>query len=129
MGSAVDPGILWLGQRQDGLAWEYVAIVNTVEGMGGLILAAGLAYAAIHIRDGESLAPLRLLGGSLMVVGIVGGVLGLMLITDYFALRTNMEQQAEVLFRTTTVKGLTLSGLYFFVLVPVGFLGLVRRKP
>ena len=126
VGTALDYGILWIGQRQDTLTWEYVAIVNTVEGMGSLIVALALAYAAFYVSGRRSVAVERALAGLVMMVGVFGGALGFLLIMDYLALRSTMEPTAAELFTTTTVKGMTLSGLYFFVLVPIGLRGLLR---
>ena len=128
VGTLLDFGILWLGQRQPTLVWEYAAIVNTIEGMAGLILATGLAYAAFHFSGGTSLLVLRLLASSMVTVGIVGGILGALLLLDYIALQNGMQPEARLMLRTATIKGVTLSGLYLFVLVPVGLLGWVRRR-
>jgi len=125
-GTVVDYGIRWIGQRQDTLTWEYVAIVNTVEGMSGLIVALALAYTAFYVSGGRSVAVERMLAGSVIMVGVFGGVLGVLLILDYFSLLSSMEPEAAELFKTTAVKGLTLSGLYFLVLVAIGLRGLLR---
>jgi len=70
----------------------------------------------------------RFLAGMVMVVGALGGALGVLLILDFLSLRSSMEPGAETLFTTTTVKGLTLSGMYFLVLVPIGLRGMLRAS-
>ena len=51
VGSLIDLGILWLGQRQAGLQWEFVAITNTADAMPRLILALALLYLGVHLRE------------------------------------------------------------------------------
>ena len=133
LGTFIDLGVLWIGQRQDSPQWEYVALINTIEGMTSLVLAAALCYVAFLISSQVSVAKYRVLAITVLVLGVVAAALGLLLATDYFALRSIMPAEGVGTFNTTTFKGLGLSALYVFILVPLGVLGLRttsrKRRP
>jgi hypothetical protein len=128
-GTLIDLGVLWIGQRNPTPQWEYVALVNTIESLSGLVLAAGLAYLAVLVGGLGSVAGYRILAGTVLALGAVGGALGLLLATDYFVLRGSIPPEGTTAFNTTTFKGIGLSALYFLVLVPLGVFGLRMRRP
>ncbi len=123
LGSLIDFAVLWLGQRQPTAQWEYVALTNTLEGMWAPVLAAALAYMAFHLGGLRSRVGYRLLAGGVIGLGVIGGALGLLLATDYFALRGNLAPEATQVFNTATLKGVGLSALYLLFLVPLGIAG------
>lgn len=129
LGSFVDLVVLWGLQYRSNLQWEFVAIVNTLEAYTRLILGLGLIYAVLAIGRSTSLVRYRITSGALLLLGLVAGVLGVLLLTDYFPLAQIAEGQpgAAGALTVTAAKGLMLSAVYTLVLVPLGILGL--RKP
>ena len=124
LGTFIDLGVLWIGQRQPSAQWEFVALANTIEGFWALVLAAALSYVAMLVGGSKSAAGYRILGIGVLGIGLAGGGLGLLLASDYLALRPGIPPEGMALLTTTTFKGLGLSALYFLVLTPLGFLGL-----
>jgi hypothetical protein len=124
LGALIDFGVLWIGQRQPSPQWEYVAVVNTIEGMSTLVLAAALGYVAFLVGGQLSVVKYRVLAITVLVLGLVGGALGLLLATNYFVLRNGIPPEGLGAFSTTTFKSLGLSALYLLILVPLGSFGL-----
>jgi hypothetical protein len=124
LGSLIDVAVLWLGQRQSSPQWEYAALVNTLEGMWGPVLAVALAYLALHLGGLRSLWGYRSLAIVVIALGAVGAVMGGLLATDYFVLKSRFTADSAAVFNAATLKGLALAGLYTVILVPLGATGL-----
>jgi len=88
------------------------------------VLAAALGYVAFLVGGQLSVVTYRVLATTVLVLGLVGGALGLLLATDYLALRNGIPPEGSGAFSTTTFKGLGLSALYLLILVPLGLFGL-----
>lgn len=129
LGSTVDLLVLWGLQFQANLQWEFVAIVNTLEAYTRLVLGVSLMFAALAIGRSASVLWYRAVAILLLVLGLAAGVMGVLLLTDYFPLSQIAEGQAGArgALTVTAAKGLMLSAVYTCVLVPLGILGL--RKP
>ena len=128
LGSVVDLGILWIGQRQPGLQWEFVAITNTIEAWPRMILALGLIYLGLHISRSRSQTMQRLLAGSLLVLGLGALVLGVLMTLNYLQVSGNLEGDGLSLVRTAVLKTLLLCTLFVTTLIPVGALGVRGRS-
>lgn len=128
LGSLLDLGILWLRQREGSPQWEFMAVSNTLDAIPTLVLALGAAYLGLLLRRPESALGYRLLACLLMLVGLLSALLGALLVTDYFSLSQVLTPESRDLLRSTTLKGLLLSGLFFFLLVPTGLLGVLRPR-
>lgn len=128
LGTLLDFAILWIFQRQASPQWEFTALASTSEGLPRLVLAFGMIYAALYIRGSTSLLTYRLLGLGTILVGLAGAVVGGLMVTDYFVLRAGVNPEAAHLFRSMTLKTLSLCAMYVFLLVPIGVLGLRRPK-
>lgn len=128
LGTLVDLGILWIAQYQANPQWEFVAIASTLEGLPRIALALAFFYAALYLRRSESLAAYRSLGVGLLLLGLAGTGLGLLALMDYLALANLVQGVPESLIRSTAMKSVALGGIFFVLLVPLGFLGLRRPK-
>jgi len=122
--SLVDLGILWIAQYQASPQWEFVAIASTLEGLPRFVMAIAFFYAALYLRRSQSLAAYRALGAGVLVLGLAGAGLGLLALMDYLALAGPVEGMPESLTRSTALKAGALGGVFFVVLVPLGFAGL-----
>ena len=120
----VDLGILWIGQSQGGLQWEFVAATRTIEAFPRLVLGIGLAYGALYVASSSSLFLYRTLGVLLILLGLAGGVLGAILGADYLAMQGNVNPEARSTLMSSVVKSGSLSLLYVILLIPTGVLGL-----
>ena len=126
LGSLVDLGVLWGLQRQDNVRWEFVALSSTAEGFPRMALGIGLLYAAIWVAAVRTMWAWRSLALFLVALGVAAGLLGALMVTDYFALIGQIPVETRQAFRSSVAKSLTLYGLYVIVMLPIGIL-LVRR--
>lgn len=124
IGTILDLGILWVLQRQDNVQWEFVAVTRTVEGWPRMILAVAAAFLALYVRGNSSRIAFGLLGAVLIVLGLGGAGLGALAVMEYLPLHRMAEGAGADMLRSSTVKTLTLSALYFLLLVPAGVLAL-----
>src|SRR5690606_12644839 len=124
LGSLVDLGILWIAQYQASPQWEFVAIASTLEGLPRFVMAIAFFYAALYLRRSQSLAAYRALGAGVLVLGLAGAGLGLLALMDYLALAGLVEGMPESLTRSSALKAAALGGVFFFLLVPLGFVAL-----
>ncbi|HEX6211667.1 MAG TPA: hypothetical protein VF136_12875 [Methylomirabilota bacterium] len=120
VGSVLDLVILWLFQRQPNPQWEFTAVAISAEGLPRILLGVALAYGALQLRDSASLLAYRLLAVGLIAVGVIGAVLGGLMLSDYFILRSSVNPEAVGVFRSGVFKTLALCAMYVFVLLPVG---------
>jgi hypothetical protein len=128
VGSLVDVLILWIFQRQPAAEWEFTALISTAEGLPRIALGLAFAYLAMLVRGSTSLIGYRLLALGLVAIGIAGAMIGSLMVTDYFILRASVAPEASMVFRSAVLKTIVLCGLYVFVLLPMGVLGLKRPK-
>jgi hypothetical protein len=130
LGSFIDLGVLWVLQYQPTPQWEFVATMNTLEAYTRFSIGIGLIYAALFIGRSASMWKYRLTAVFMLLLGIVGMVLGLVLLNDYFALsRLTQDQTAGMGALVISVtKGVLLSGLITVLFVPLGILGLRRPR-
>lgn len=124
LGTSIDFLTLWVFQRGSGLQWEFVAATQTAEGIPRLILGLGLVYLALHLRSSDSVALYRILGASLLFLGLCAGAVLLLIVTNYFTMIGSVDPAAIGAFRTTSLKSAILSLLYITTLIPLGALGL-----
>ncbi len=128
VGTAIDLGILWFAQRQDSMQWEFVAITNTVEAFARPVIALALMYAAFYFSESQPLVLLKVLAVFAVALGLAGGLLGVLLATDYLALVRSVAPEAQAVFRSTVFKAGALAATYLVVLVPIGVMGLKKPK-
>ena len=128
LGSVLDVVVLWGMQRQPGPQGEFAALVATAEGLPRIVLAVSLAYAGFLVRESTVLLRFRALGLVLVAVGLLGAVVGGMVVSDYFVLRSVVEPASIALFRSAVFKTLALCTLYVLVLIPVGVLAMRRPQ-
>jgi hypothetical protein len=128
IGSLADIMVLWTLQRQPDPAWELTSLELTIEGTPRLALAIALIMAGNYIRGTTSLLMQRLFAAMLLALGLLGAAIGALLLSDYFVVRKTVAPEAQNVFLSIVLKGLTLAALHVVVLVPVGVLGLRRPK-
>jgi hypothetical protein len=132
-GSVVLLGVLFdlgalVAQRSAVAEWEFIAVTRALEALPSLLIAIVLFYFALHFGRSSSLTAHRILAASLIVMGVVGGVLGFLVVTNYFGLARTVAPEAKIAFRATVAKAIGLAALDFLVLVPAGILGFRRPK-
>jgi hypothetical protein len=126
--SLFDYGILWIGQRQDVLQWEFIAVTRTMEGFDNLIFSTALIYLGLYMGDRMGVWANRILCSWLLFLGLASlGLLGLTVL-NYLGLRADVQPQAASLFRTSVVKTAFLALLYAGLLFPAGLLGFRSRR-
>jgi hypothetical protein len=128
LGRIFDIGVLWILQRQNTPQWEFMALSNTIDVVPGLVLAAGVAYCALQIARSQSVVSYRLLAGCLILLGLMAAGIGAMLATDYLALAQYAQPRAIGILRSTAIRGIVLSGMFFILLVPAGVYGVSRPQ-
>jgi hypothetical protein len=128
IGSMVDVALLWSVQRQPNPQWEFQALATTAEGLPRIVLGVALVFAAMYVRGSTSLLKYRLFGLLLLGMGLMGIAIAGLMVTDFFALRSQVNPEARWLFRSTVLKTLLLSGMYVVFLIPAGVLCLRRPK-
>ena len=127
IGNFIDLGTLWLLQRQSGPAWEFIAIGNTIDAYPRLALALGLMYPAVYFQKWNRVAVYRALSALLIVFALSAALLGVMQFMDFLVLRRQATPDSLALLRSTMIKGVGLSGVFFLLL---GFFGLAGfRRP
>jgi hypothetical protein len=122
----LDVVILWLMQRQVQPLWEYQALANTVNGLPGFALGAGLLFGALYASGSTSLLSYRLLALLLIGIGLGGAAAAALMASDYFILVSGVGPDEMALFRSVAFKTIALGGLHTVVLVPLGVLGMRR---
>ena len=127
LGVLVDLGVLWLLQREPSPQWEFTAVANTVESVPRLVYGLGFLFVGAHMRGSASVGWYRLLGGSLIAVGVFSIALAIVLVLSYFPLsRMVTEPVVYAMLRSVAIKTLALCGLYTAIAVPFGVLSLRR---
>jgi hypothetical protein len=129
-GSLVDLFVLWFLQRQNQPQWEFVAIANTMDSLPRFALAMAFFYLALHLRKATSLWAYRSVAALALLLGLVGGALAALILTDYFVLAEFARAQggAMAMLKSTTLKAGALGGMFFVLFVPLGFLGMRRPR-
>lgn len=123
-----DFGILWIGQRQNSIQWEFVATTRTMEGFDNFITATALVYLGLFMSDRLGVWINRILCIWTLALGLVAlALLGLAML-NYLGLRADVQPQAASLFRTSMVKTAFLALLYAGLLFPAGLLGFRSRR-
>lgn len=125
-GTAIDLGVLWLGQRAPNPHWEFVAIASTLEAYPRLALGVAALAVALYLRQSGSLAAYRALGIAFLALALAAATLGAVLATDYLALVRTVRPEALPIFRSTAFKAGALSALYVALLAPAGIATLRR---
>jgi hypothetical protein len=124
----VDIGILWLGQRQQGLNFEFVALTRTAEAFPRFILATALIYAGLGVARSGPLAVYRLLAGWVLVLGTAALVVVALTVLNYLSIAGTVTPEAKLMFRSAVVKTGGLGALYVLFLIPLGILGFRTRR-
>lgn len=128
VGTFVDLGILWIGQRQATAQWEFVATTNTLDAFTRLALGMAAAWGAAFFLRGRRLWVYRMGGIAMILMGVAAAFLGFLAVTDYLTLRTVVNEEARRLFGSAALKAAAQSGLYTVTLVPAGLLSLRRPR-
>lgn len=124
----IDLGILWLGQRQDGPNFMFVALTRTAEAFPRFILGTALVYAGVALIKTASLTLYRALAGWVLVLGTVAAVLLAATAVNYLGMSSAVLPEAQDVFRASVVKTGGLSALYTLFLIPLGILGFRTRR-
>jgi len=126
IGVVVDLGTLWVLQNQPSVQWEFVALGTTTNAYPLLLLGAVLIYLSLVMGQSDSLVAYRAVAGLVFAMGLMGLVVLLLIVTNYFALvkQAGLPEDAIPFFRSVLIKSGGLSALYALCLVPVGLLGL-----
>lgn len=130
IGVVVDLGTLWVLQKQPSVQWEFVALGTTTNAYPLLLLSAVLLYGSLAMAQSDSLVAYRVVAGLVFAMGLLGLVVFLLIVTNYFALvkQAGLPADAIPFFRSVLIKAGGLSALYALCLVPVGLLGLREPK-
>lgn len=129
IGSFADLVLLWTVSRQAANPqWEFTALALTIEGTPRIVLAVAMIWVALYIRGVSSLITQRAFGVLLILLGIGGGVIGAIMISDYFVLRGMVPPAEMKTFASVVLKTLTLSALHLVLLVPFGVLSVRRPR-
>jgi len=128
IGSLVDVALLWTVQRQPNPQWEFQALATTAEGLPRVVRGLAPIFGAMYVRRSTSLIKYRLFGLLLVCLGLLGIAIAGLMVTDFFALRSQVNPEARWLFRSAVLKTLLLSGMYVVFLIPAGVLCLRRPK-
>lgn len=121
-GTILDLGILWIGQRQDAIQWEFVALSRTVEATPRFAMAFAFAFGAVYVGGAGSAFLGRVLAVGLALVGVAGAGFAALAIMEWLALRDAINPEAVQAFGSTTLKNVVLGCLYLFVMVPAGII-------
>lgn len=124
----VDLGVLWIGQNQDSVNFEFVALTRTAEAFPRFILATSLIYAGLWIMRSESLGTFRLLSAWVLLLGVAALILVGLTVLNYLTLASTVTPEAKALFRSAVVKTGGLGALYVLFLIPLGILGFRTRR-
>ena len=130
LGSFVDLAVLWGLQFEASPQWEFVAAMNTLEGYIRFAIGISFIYAALYVGRSSSLWKYRTVAAFALVLGIAAGLLGLVLLNDYFALARLTQDQTQAMgaLVTSVTKGIMLSALFTVMFVPLGIMGLRRPR-
>ncbi len=128
LGAVLDVIVLWGFQHGEGPGWEFTALASTIEGTPRIALGAALIAIGLYVRGSTSLWQYRLLGLALLITGIGGAIVGVMLLSDFFILRRDIDPTQLAMFNSVVFKALALSGLHAVVLVPLGVLSMRRPR-
>lgn len=124
----VDIAVLWAIQREPNAQADFAAITTTLDNFSLIVIGLASLGGAILLREaGSGTGSLRVLGALCLIAGAVTGLLGILLLLDFFQVRGLMQGPARALFLATTAKGLALAGIYTLFLVAAGVRGLRAR--
>lgn len=124
----IDLGILWLGQRQEGPNFLFVALTRTAEAFPRFILGTALVYAGLALTKTASLALYRALAGWVLLLGTVALVLVAMTGMNYMSMSGSVVPEAQGVYRSAVIKTGGLGLLYVLFLIPLGILGFRTRR-
>lgn len=124
----VDLGILWLGQRQEGPNFVFVALNRTAEAFPRFILASALIYTGLALTRTASLALYRAMAAWVLALGTMALVVVTLTGLNYMNMASAVAPEAKLVFRSAVVKTGGLGALYVLFLIPLGILGLRTRR-
>jgi hypothetical protein len=124
----VDVSILWLGQRQEGLNFEFVALNRTAEAFPRFILATALIYTGLALTRTISLPLYRAMAGWVLVLGTMALIVVTLTILNYLSMASTVTPEAKAIFRSAVVKTGGLGALYVLFLIPLGIVGFRTRR-
>ncbi len=127
-GTLVDLGTLWIGQRQPGVQWEFVAVTNTVEAWPRMVLAVGLIYLGLYVGGSVSKGLYRLLGLLMLLLGLLAVAFGGLMALNYLSVSGSLQAESVSLVRSAVVKTEALCALYAVLLIPLGVFALLGPK-
>lgn len=123
-----DFGLLWIGQRQNAIQWEFVATTRTMENFDNLITSTALIYLGLYMADRVGVWINRILCTWVIVMGLMALALLGLAVLNYLGLRADVQPQAVSLFWTSMLKTAFLALLYAGFLFPAGLLGFRSRR-
>jgi hypothetical protein len=127
LAALIDIAVLWAIQREPNAQADFAAITTTLDSFSVVVIALAALGGATLLREGGR-GSLRLLGTLCLIAGAAAGLLGLLLLLDYFQVRGLMQDaRARSIFHATTLKGLALAGLYALFLTSAGVRALRGR--
>ena len=124
--ATIDIGVLWAIQREPNAQADFAAITATLDNFSLIVIALAALGGAQMLRE-SGIGAVRGLGALCLIAGGVTGLLGVLLLLDFFQVRGLMQGPARSLFLATTIKGLALAGLYTLFLLLAGARGLRGR--
>ena len=128
MGSLVDLGVLWLGQRQPGVQWEFVAVTNTAQAWPRFVMGVAFAYLGAHVGSKSADWVFRSLGGLTLLLGVGAAALGGLAALNTVTMLNGVTGQGSAMIKVASAKTLILCALYVILLVPLGIMGLRGPK-
>lgn len=128
LGNAVDLGVLWIGQYQDDINWEFVALNNTASALPDIIIAVALIYGGLYVMGSTRVWAYQTLAILFIALAIGSAVVLGLLILNYLSIASQVAVEATQQFRSIVVKTGALSVIYIAFLLPAGILGLRTRS-
>lgn len=126
--SVVDVTILWIGQRQDTLQFEFVALSRTAEAYPRFIVSTSLVLAGLWILRSGALWAYRTLAVWMLVLGFGAiSIFGLQVL-NYLSIASQVVPESKIIFRSQIIKTGLVTSLYAIAFLPLGVLGLRTRR-
>ena len=127
LGAVIDFGVLWAVQYQGNAQWEFAALTSTFDNYSLIVIALAALAAGMYFRDRSAVWGPRIVVILCFVFALLALLGAFLLVTDFFEVRTKIEQSARTAFKASMVKSFALSILYVIALTTAGFRGLKRR--
>jgi hypothetical protein len=123
----IDFGILWVGQYQSNSQWEFAALSTTFDNFSLILIGLAAVAAGLHLGNSGTILSQRVLTILAFLLGLCAALGALLLITDFFDVRSKVDGVTRTAFYTTMAKSVTLATIYAVTLVVAGLRGLRGR--